>query len=62
MLDSLINKGAKVILITSSMVESSGSLFVIRHPEVPERLATLPQIVVTTSLMGWLMGAKSDRE
>lgn len=62
MMQSLLNKGAKVILITSSEVKSTGSLFVVRHPAVPERLATLPQIIITTSLMGWLMGARSDRE
>lgn len=62
MAESLISKGGKVILLTSSQCEESDSLFVVRHPEVPERLATLPQIIITSSLMGWLMGEKSDRE
>jgi fructoselysine-6-P-deglycase FrlB-like protein len=62
MLNSLLDKGAKVILITDVDIKLSKDVYVVKHPEVFERLAPLPQIIVTSALMGWLMGEKSDRE
>jgi glucosamine--fructose-6-phosphate aminotransferase (isomerizing) len=62
MVKSFVEKGAKIIILTETEVPSTDSIFVINHPSVPERMASLPQIVITSTLMGWLMGEKSDRE
>ena len=58
-----LEKDSKVILITASSLSfDTDNVFVIQHPDVPGNLATIPQIVIATTLMGWLMGEKSDRE
>jgi len=62
-LNNFVSNDAKVVLLTSSQVNiDKKQVFVIKHPDMPDRLATIPQIVISTTLMGWLMGEKSDRE
>jgi glutamine---fructose-6-phosphate transaminase (isomerizing) len=62
MIKSLTSKGARVILITAQSVPQMDVVNVVCHPSVPEPLAVIPQIIITSTLMGWLMGEKSDRE
>lgn len=62
MVASILERGGKVILITSTTVEPAERLLVVSHPSVPDRLAPMAQIIPCNMLMGWLMGEKSDRE
>jgi len=53
--ENIIKKGGKVILITSAQKEGNDSLLVIQHPNLPEHLAPMAQIIPCSVIMGWLM-------
>ncbi|MTI94682.1 MAG: SIS domain-containing protein [Firmicutes bacterium] len=59
MRNHIIDKGGKVVLITSASVQSTESLMVIKHPKVQEDWAPMLQIIPCNTIMGWLMGAES---
>jgi glucosamine--fructose-6-phosphate aminotransferase (isomerizing) len=59
MIDSIHERGGKVVLITDSNIASTDKLFVIKHPQVPERMASLAQTVPCNCMMGWMMGDRS---
>ncbi len=59
MIDTIIEHGGKVVLITDSAIKSTEKMFVIQHPQVPERMASLAQTVPCNCLMGWMMGEHS---
>lgn len=56
MVNTIIEKGGKVILITSEDIESSTSLMVIKLPKVEERLVPMLQMIPCDTLMGWMLG------
>lgn len=56
MVDKIISKGGKVLLVTSANVKSNENMMVINHPTVMENIAPLLQIIPCNTLLGWTLG------
>ena len=57
----VLDKGGKVILITSAKdVESTDMLRVVRYPEVDAWLAPIAEALPVTTLMGWLLEVSNN--
>jgi|SRR5690625_2255086 len=60
MINNIINKGGKVVLITPKEVKPNDSLYVINHPVVSEEIAPMYQITPCNTIMGWLIGDEAN--
>lgn len=56
MVNTIIEMGGKVLLITGADVESNDDMLVVKHPVLFERIVPMLQIIPCDTLMGWMLG------
>lgn len=61
MVETIINMGGKVVLVTGADVEANKQMLAIKHPVLEERILPMLQIIPCDTLMGWMLGKNWTR-